>query len=88
VRVSADDGFDSQLVAAEQVHDAMDFVAGIEDDGFARDRIADDGAVALQQADRNGEMEQALAVLCSILCGGDVRHEGIIAFGRKMTGES
>ena len=48
VRMSAGDGFDGEFMAAEQVHDAMDFVAGIENDGFARNRIADDGAVALQ----------------------------------------
>jgi hypothetical protein len=67
VRVGADDGFYGELVAAEQIHDAVDFVAGVEDDGFTRDGIADDGAVALQDADRNGEMQQSLAVLRSVL---------------------
>jgi len=70
VGVRANDGFDGEFVAAEQVHDAVNFVAGVEDQSFARDWIADDRAVALQHADGNGEVEQALAVFC----GGSVRH--------------
>jgi len=68
VRVGADNGFDGEFVAAEQIHDAVNFVAWVDDDGFARDRIADDGAVALQNADGNGEVQQALAVVRDVAC--------------------
>ena len=50
--VRADDCFDDKAVPADKVHDAADFVAGIEHQRFARDRIADDGTIALQQTDR------------------------------------
>jgi hypothetical protein len=53
VRVGADDGFYGQLVAADEAEDAFYFVAGVDDDGFARFRIADDGAIALQHSDRD-----------------------------------
>ena len=85
VCMSADDRFDGELMAAEQIHDAMNFVAGVEDDGFAGKRIADDGAVALQDADRNREMQQALAILRSVprsvFRTMSVRHAVSIAFG-------
>jgi len=85
VRVRADDSLYREFVAAEQVHDAVNFIAGIEDDSFARDGIADDRAVALQQADRNREVQEALAVLWgsrrSVLCSGSIRHAVSIAFG-------
>ncbi len=55
VGVGADDGFDSKLIAAEKAEDALDFVTRINDDGFQSARIADDGTVALEQA--NGELE-------------------------------
>lgn len=58
VRVSADDGFHGELVAGEQVHDAADLIAGVDDQSFARERIADDGAIALQHAYGNGDVNQ------------------------------
>jgi len=86
VGVRADDGFYGESVAAEDVHDAVDFVAGVEDDGFPRDGIADDGAIALQQADRNSEVQHALAVLnnirSAIFCTASIRHVVSIAFAR------
>jgi hypothetical protein len=55
VRVGADDGFDLKFVATEETEDALNFIAGINDDGFERARVANDGAVALQHT--NGELE-------------------------------
>jgi hypothetical protein len=58
VRMRADDGFYGELVAAEQVQDAGDFVAWVDDQGFAGDGVGDDGAVALQHANGNGDVEE------------------------------
>jgi hypothetical protein len=58
VRMSADDGLYRELVAAEQIHDARYFIAGIDDQSFAGDGIADDGAIALQHAYRKGDVNQ------------------------------
>jgi hypothetical protein len=38
-------------MAFEKRHDPRDIVAGIDHDGLARELVAEDGAVALQQAD-------------------------------------
>src|SRR5260370_39760803 len=70
VRMSADDRFYGEFVAAEQVHDAMDFVSRIEDQSLARDRVGDDRAIALQQAHRNREVKKVLRSLRRK----DVRH--------------
>lgn len=51
VGVGADDGADFQIVAEQNFEDALDFVSGVHDDGFAGRRIAQDGAIALEQAD-------------------------------------
>ena len=51
VGVGADDDFDGEFVSAEKIQDALDFVAGVDDDGFARFGIADDQTVALKHAD-------------------------------------
>jgi hypothetical protein len=48
MRMSTDDGFHGEFVAAEQIHDAMNFVSGIKHQRFARDGVSDNGAVALQ----------------------------------------
>lgn len=53
VRVSAHDCEYLQLVALEDFDDALDFVAGVHDDCFARFGIAENRAVALQHADGN-----------------------------------
>jgi len=60
VRVSADDGLDGQLVAAEKFEDAGDLVAGINDECFACDWVADDRAIALQHANGDGDVNQSL----------------------------
>ncbi len=51
VGVGADDDLDGELVAAEEIEDAFDFVAGVDDDGFAGFGIADDQTIALEHAD-------------------------------------
>jgi hypothetical protein len=51
VGVSADDDADGEFVAAEEIEDAFDFVAGVDDDGFAGFGIADDQTIALKHAD-------------------------------------
>ena len=58
MRVGADNGLYSELVTAEEVQNAIDFIAGINDQRFARDRIADDGAIALQHAHGDGDVDQ------------------------------
>jgi urease alpha subunit len=70
VRMSADDRFYGESVAAEQVHDAMDFVSRIEDQSLARDRVGDDRAIALQQTHGNREVKKVLRSLRRR----DVRH--------------
>ena len=60
VGVRADDSFYGELVAAEQVHDAVDFVAGIENQSVAGDGVGDDRAIALQQSNRQREMKKVL----------------------------
>jgi len=55
VGVGADDDLDDELVAAQKTEDAFDFIAGIDDDGFAGFGIADDQTVALKHAD--GELD-------------------------------
>ncbi len=57
--VRADDGFDRQFVPAKEVQDTRDLVAGIDDQRFARDWIADDGTVALQHPHGDGDVDQS-----------------------------
>src|ERR1700731_3344388 len=60
VRVRADDGLDGELMTAEKVQDAIYFVAGVHHERFARHRIADDRAIALQHPHGDGDMDQSL----------------------------
>src|SRR5438552_16229317 len=60
VGMGADDGLHLKFVAPEQIHDAMNFLARIEDHGFARDWISDDRAIALEQANRHGKVQEFL----------------------------
>src|SRR5207245_6908103 len=57
---SADDGFHIELVAADEVQNARHFVARINNQGFASDGVPNDGAVALQQSHRDGDVDQSL----------------------------
>lgn len=51
VGMSDEDVFDGEGVLPQQSHDSRDLVAGVYDDGFAGDLVAEDGAVALEGAD-------------------------------------
>jgi hypothetical protein len=77
VRVSTDNGFDGKLVAAKEVEDAMDFVAGIHYERFTRDGVADDRAIALQHAHRNRDVDQS--ILRGAERGQAITHAAIIA---------
>ena len=73
VGVGTYDGFDGEAVAAEEFEDAGDFVAGVDDQRFAREGIADDRAIALQHSDGNGDVDQALRY--GIKCWYGIAHE-------------
>jgi len=51
VGVGADDELDDEFIAAQKTEDSFDFIAGVDDDGFAGFGIADDHTVALEHAD-------------------------------------
>ena len=51
VGVGYEDLTDGELVLVEESEDAGDVVAGIDDDGLAGGFVAEDGAVALEEAD-------------------------------------
>ena len=51
VRVRADDGADLEIVAREDFENALNFIPRVHHDGFVAGGIAQNGAVALQQAD-------------------------------------
>lgn len=57
MRVGADNGLDLKLVAAKQAEDSFHFITWVDDDGFQCSRITDDGAVALEHADRDLEID-------------------------------
>jgi hypothetical protein len=59
VGVRADDGFDGEFVAAEEGEEAFDFVTGIDDQSFAGNGIADDGAIAMEHPDGDGDLNDA-----------------------------
>jgi hypothetical protein len=56
--VRADDGFDGELIALEDLLNLLDFIAGIEHQRFARGRVAEDRTIALQPADGNDFVNQ------------------------------
>jgi hypothetical protein len=51
------DLLDGEVVLVEDGDDAGDLVAGVDDDGFERGLVAEDGAVALQGADGEDFMD-------------------------------
>jgi hypothetical protein len=57
VGVGDDDLLDGEVVLIEDGDDAGDLVAGVDDDGFEGDLVAQDGAVALQRADGEDFMD-------------------------------
>lgn len=54
VGVSDEDLFEGESEGSKAVLNSTDLVAGVDDNGFARGLVAEDGAVALQRADREG----------------------------------
>ncbi len=72
VGVRTYDGFDGETMAAEEFEDARDFVAWINDESFAADGIADDGAIALQHSYGNGDVDEAMRDC--IKCRNGIRH--------------
>ena len=81
VGVGADDGFYGETMAAEEFEDAGNFVARVDDQSFARDRIADDGAIALQHSDGNGDVNQTLRD--GVEGGNGVSHIGRVYHSRS-----
>src|SRR5215469_14116896 len=80
VRVRADDGFHGKAPPSEQIQNARDFVAGIDDESFARQRVADDRTIALQHADGDSDVNQAfLSGIEGRQASQVVTHEAIIA---------
>src|SRR6266550_1475010 len=79
VRVRAYDGLDGELVSAEKVQDAIYFVAGVHHQRFARHRIADDRAIALQYPHWDGDMDQSFSR--GIEDRSAVAHEGEYTIG-------
>jgi len=63
VSVGDDDLLSGELVFGECGEDARDVIAGVDDDGFARGLVAEDGAVALEEADREGFADHGSLVL-------------------------
>jgi hypothetical protein len=70
VSMSADNSFDGEFVTAEKAKDAFDFVTGIDHNGFMSFGITDDGAVALQGADGDFDVDH-------LRIGGVGRVEGV-----------
>src|SRR5713226_10234117 len=70
VRVRADDDFYNELMTAEQVQDAIDFIARVHHQRFARGRITDDLTIALQHPHRDCDVDQSL--------GGGVESRSIV----------
>jgi len=66
VRVRADDRANFQLMRAQNFQDALGFVAGIDDDGFASCRVAQNRAVTLQQSHRKDFVDEFCAHIGSI----------------------
>src|SRR5260370_6937743 len=58
--MGADNGLDGEVMAAEKVQDAIYFLAGVHHQRFARERIADDGTIALQHPHGDGDVNQSV----------------------------
>jgi hypothetical protein len=87
VSMGADNGFDGEFVAAEKAEDAFDFVAGVDHDGFMSLGIADDGAVALQHADRDFDVDHVrIGGVGCVECVGHWEKYSIEGKGRDFAG--
>src|SRR3954454_8598195 len=62
VRMCDDDGDHFEPVLVKDVGDLVDFIAGINNNGFACSFISKDGAVALEQADGQGYLNHVLLI--------------------------
>ncbi len=60
VGMRADDGARFQTMPPQNLQNAINFIAGIDDEGFARFRIAEDRAIALQETDRDDFVDELL----------------------------
>jgi len=63
VGVGDEDLLELEAECVEAASDAVDVVAGVDDDGFASFLVAQDGAVALKRADGEG-FEDHEFILC------------------------
>src|SRR5215472_1940098 len=86
VRMRADNGLHSQAPPAEKVQNAGDFVSRIYNQSFARQRVPDDRAIALQHANRNGDVNQPIVGSVERgQAGKAVSHEAIISLDSRAT---
>jgi hypothetical protein len=60
VSMRAEDGADCKAARAEEIQDAIYFVAGIDDDGVAGFAVTQDRTVALEQSDGKNFVDEAL----------------------------
>jgi hypothetical protein len=61
MRMRDHDCFDFELMALEHFRDLFDFVPGIDDDRFTRLLVAEDGAIALEEANRQDDVNHSIA---------------------------
>src|ERR1700674_4143453 len=83
--VRADDSLYGELMAAEQIQDAGDFVARVHDQGFASDGITNDGAVAMQYSHGDGNKNSSFGG--SIQGGQAFAHARDYSIGPAMSWE-
>src|SRR5260370_12590158 len=79
--VSTDDGFHIELVAADEIQNTRYLVARINNQGLASDGVPNDGAVALQQSHRDGDVDQSLRG--GIECGQSFAHARKYSIGNE-----
>ena len=60
VGVGAHDGFHGELVASEEIKDAADFIARINNQGFTGDGVADDRAIAVEYSHGDGDVDHSI----------------------------
>jgi len=68
VRVGDDDLFDGEVMPGEDGEDAVNFVAGVDHDGFVGGFVAQNGTVALQQADAENFVDHDYDDTASGMC--------------------
>ncbi len=87
VGVGADDDLDDEFVASQKAEDALDLIAGVDDDGFAGFGIADDQTIALEQADGQLDVDHlrvgGVGETQSVGCGVHLKKYSIGDLGRE-----